>query len=79
MKTRENTKRITTWLIACVMLIAMAPFTVSAADGEWKLKSDAIINAGTYKAVFESSGNENYTLEGGTNHECAVPYVRTML
>lgn len=39
------------------------------ADGEWKLKSDAIINAGTYKAVFESSGNENYTLEGGTNLE----------
>lgn len=39
------------------------------ADGEWKLKSDTIINAGTYKAVFESSGNENYTLEGGTNLE----------
>lgn len=39
------------------------------ADGEWKLKSDAIINAGTYKAVFESLGNENYTLEGGTNLE----------
>ncbi len=39
------------------------------ADGEWKLKTDAIINAGTYKAVFESSGNENYTLEGGTNLE----------
>ncbi len=39
------------------------------ADGEWKLKSDTIINAGTYKAVFESLGNENYTLEGGTNLE----------
>ena len=34
MKTRENTKRITAWLIACVMLIAMAPFTVSAADND---------------------------------------------
>ena len=78
MKTRENTKRITAWLIACVMLIAMAPFTVSAADGEWKLKSDVIINAGTYKAVFESSGNENYTLEGGTNHEKEFEIILTI-
>ena len=55
-----------------------APFTVSAADGEWKLKSDAIINAGTYKAVFESSGNENYTLEGGTNHEKEFEIILTI-
>ena len=52
MKTRENTKRITAWLIACVMLIAMAPFTVSAADGD---RDFNIVNADTGEALTEGT------------------------